>query len=53
VVKIYVFVFNKLNIRKVINNIYCWVTGGARGTVHIETRTTTQERLTPHSYPKP
>ncbi|AES93632.1 hypothetical protein MTR_5g005790 [Medicago truncatula] len=27
--------------------------GGARGTVHIEARTTPQVRETPHSYPKP
>ncbi|KEH37319.1 hypothetical protein MTR_2g437510 [Medicago truncatula] len=27
--------------------------GGARGTVHIEARTTTLARETPHSYPKP
>lgn len=31
----------------------CWIMKGARGTVHIEPRTTTQARETSHSYPKP
>jgi len=31
--------------------IYCWVTRGDWGTIHIETWTTTQGRETSHSYP--
>ena len=32
---------------------HCWVMRGAWGFAHVEAKTTTQARETPHSYPKP